>query len=72
MGFSTYLPGWASATAIKIDDAQNVYISGNTVLSMPITPGAFQTTHSGTNDAYVLKFNASGTQIILLHLFRRK
>jgi len=61
--FSTYLGGmWGEfATAVATDSAGNVYAAGLTAShDFPVTPGAYQTTHSGDNDAFVAKFSPGG------------
>jgi hypothetical protein len=63
--YSTYLGGsgdepiWASS--IALDSAGNAYLAGTTDSpNFPITPGAFQSTHKGVQDAYVVKLNRYG------------
>ena len=62
------------ATSIAVDAAGNAYVTGSTgsnptglyFHNFPTTPGAFQRTYGSTNwtDAYVLKLNATGTNLI--------
>jgi len=49
------------ATAVATDRAGNVYAAGLTAShDFPVTQGAFQTVHSGDNDAFVAKFSPIG------------
>jgi hypothetical protein len=51
--------------AIAVDAAGNAYLTGSTVdANFPTTPGAFQTTWGGVNDAFVTKLNAAGSALI--------
>ncbi|TAL57471.1 MAG: T9SS type B sorting domain-containing protein, partial [Bacteroidetes bacterium] len=74
--FSTYLGGSGEediGTGIATDTAGAVYVTGCTGSSnFPVTPGAFQTAFGGGNimngiwqasDAFVTKFNSSGTLV---------
>ena len=48
------------ASSIAVDSAGNTYIGGTTTSpNFPITSGAFQTTHAGSEDAYVAKLAVS-------------
>lgn len=66
----TYLGGASdeSATAIKVDAAENVYVSGWTLSpAFPVTRGAYQTVFGGgTNwgDGFIAKLNSSLTTAI--------
>ena len=66
--YSTYLGGTSQdqATAIAVDSSGNAYVTGLTESSdFPITPGAFQTSYSTSEDsAFVTKLNATGTTLI--------
>ncbi len=76
LSYSTYLGGSASdapigSTSIAVDDLGNAYIAGSTVsLDFPTTSGAFDTTHNpfggnaGYSDAFVVKVNATGSELI--------
>jgi len=49
---------------IAIDGSDNVMITGNTLSTdFPVTIGAFQTSHAGGMDAFVVKFDSSGNQL---------
>jgi hypothetical protein len=68
MDWSTYLGG---ATGIESEsvygvavDAAGVYVSGTTRSpDFPTTLGAYDTTHGGAADAFVTKFNLTGTAL---------
>jgi Beta-propeller repeat len=60
--YSTYLES-ATAKTITVDSSGNAYITGNTFGGLPTTSGAFQTNFSGAEDAFVTKFNATGTAL---------
>jgi hypothetical protein len=59
--YASYLGGSSGldeASGIALDGAGNAYVTGLTASSnFPTTPGAFQTTHGGSWDAFVAKFN---------------
>ena len=69
--YSTYLGGSAldAGLAIAVDSAGAAYVAGGTQSTdFPTTAGALQRTYGGSNpmpslfgDAFVIKFNASGT-----------
>jgi Beta-propeller repeat len=60
--YSTLLggPGFDLGLDIAIDSAGNAYVVGVTDGGFPVTPGAFQTSPGGTNDAFVAKFDPTG------------
>jgi len=61
--YSTFLGGSAfdRGNGIAVDAARNVYVTGETVsTTFPTTPGAFQTTFGGVEDAFVTKLNPAG------------
>lgn len=71
--YSTYLGGngFDEAWAIAVDEAGQAFVAGDTTsTNFPTTPGAFQTTyHNGGSvtregDAFVVKFNAAGSDLI--------
>ncbi len=66
--YSTYLGGSgnssANGTSIAVDSNGNAYVTGTTFFDFPITSGAFQTVFSGNGDAFVTKFNATGSTLI--------
>lgn len=62
--YSTYLGGvgWDGGRGIAVDSLGNAYVAGQTGSNnFPTTPGAFQTTYGGSDDAFVAKLNASGS-----------
>jgi hypothetical protein len=66
--YSTFLGGPVDSfgAGIALDSAGNAYVTGTTrSTSFPVTPGAFQTTLSGTfENAFVTKLNGNGTALI--------
>ncbi|MBI4671755.1 MAG: SBBP repeat-containing protein [Chloroflexi bacterium] len=66
--YATFLGGefYNQGNGIITDSAGNAYVAGRTSAPyFPTTPGAFQTTFGGTFfDAFVSKFNATGTGLI--------
>ncbi|MCI0626203.1 MAG: SBBP repeat-containing protein [Acidobacteria bacterium] len=65
--YSVYLGGSGAEIGhdLAIDATGNVYVSGGTRSSnFPITPGAFQTTLRGASDAFVVKLNPAGSQLL--------
>jgi uncharacterized protein (TIGR03437 family) len=60
--YATYFP--VPILALAADAAGEVYLTGSTegVFSVPTTPGAFQTTATGTS-AFVSKLNATGSAL---------
>ncbi|MES2703320.1 MAG: SBBP repeat-containing protein [Bacteroidota bacterium] len=62
--WGTYLGGTGDdqINSITCDPLNNVYVTGTTASTGSIaTPGAYQTTLSGTTDAFVNKINSNGT-----------
>ena len=66
--YSTYLGGSGSdesGEGIAVDASGNVSVTGKTSSpNYPTTPGAFDTTLNGSNDAFVTRLNASGSGLI--------
>ena len=71
--YSTYLGGsgneglfgGSSRGGIAVDLSGNAYVTGNAVSSdFPTTPGAYQTFFGGGSDAFLTKFNLTGTSLI--------
>ena len=62
--YSTSL-GDGAISAIAVDGNRSAYVTGQTTsANFPTTPRAFQTTFSGTADAFVTKLNPSGSGLV--------
>jgi Leucine-rich repeat (LRR) protein len=64
--YATFLGGssWDENPAIAVDRAGSAYVAGETYSSdFPTTAGAFDTTHNGGNDTFVVKLNATGSAL---------
>ncbi len=61
--FSTYIGGILSGNGIAAD-ASGVYITGSAVAGFPTTPGAFQTTAEGVDDAFIAKLTPDGGTLV--------
>jgi hypothetical protein len=65
--YSTYLggSGWDRGYSVKVDNNGNAYVTGQTrSANFPTTPGAYDTTRGGTDDAYVTKLSADGSSLV--------
>jgi hypothetical protein len=65
--YSTYLGGSGTdwGLGIAVDSSGNAYVTGFTQSpDFPITPGAVQTHGGGNSDAFVTKFNPSGSALV--------
>ena len=65
--YSAYLGGSAeeNGLGIAVDAAGNAYVTGLTGSSnFPTTPGAFQTTFAGVEDAFVTKLDPTGSALV--------
>ena len=64
--YSTYLGGSGDdqGEGIAVDSAGNVYVTGTTVSTNFPTANAVQSTSGGGYDAFVAKFNATGSALI--------
>jgi hypothetical protein len=65
--YSTYFGGDGDdvGAGIAVDAAGQAYVTGHTAsTNFPTTPGAYETSYSGDTDAFVAKFNASGSALI--------
>ena len=65
--YSTYVGGSSSegVDGLAVDSAGNAYITGRiSSTDFPTTPGAFQTTFGGIDDAYVTKLNPTGSALV--------
>lgn len=64
--YSTYLGGSIadSGSGIAVDDAGSAYITGRAEsANFPTTPGAFDITYNGGNDAFVTKLDPTGSAL---------
>ncbi len=62
--YSTYLEG-ASVYGIAVDGAGHAYVTGETSsFGFPTTPGAFQQTLGGDEDAFVTKLDPAGSALV--------
>jgi uncharacterized repeat protein (TIGR01451 family) len=65
--YSTFLGGSAPTFAfgLAVDNLGNAFVAGDTTSSdFPVTPNAFQKTFSGVGDAFVTKFNSTGSALM--------
>jgi hypothetical protein len=64
--YATYFGGMYDdqANAIAVDALGNAYIAGTTQVNGLATPGAYQTTFGGLQDAFVAKFNPTGSSLL--------
>jgi hypothetical protein len=65
--YATYLGGSLTddARGIAVDTGGCAYVTGfTTSIDFPVTPGAFQTTYGGGQDAFVTKFASNGGSLI--------
>jgi hypothetical protein len=72
--YSTYLGGQASDAGfgIAVNDLGNAFVAGYaTSKNFPVT-GAYQTTRSGSSDAFVTEINLAGSALGLLDLYWRQ
>lgn len=67
LAYSTFLGGNRDdyGYAIAVDDQDQAYVTGSiNSTNFPVSVGAFQTTPGSLGDAFVTKFNASGSDIV--------
>ncbi|MCX6563285.1 MAG: SBBP repeat-containing protein [Candidatus Aminicenantes bacterium] len=65
--YSTYIGGAGEdrGKGIAVDASENVYITGNTgSTAYPTTTNAYDTTISGSYDAFITKLNSSGSALV--------
>src|SRR5207244_13422157 len=65
--FSTYLGGHSIdlGNGIRLDTAGNAYVTGDTLSrNFPTTPDATQPDFGGDRDAFVTKFDPSGSALV--------
>ena len=66
LAYSTFLGGTNSdsGSGIAVDEESRAFVTGFTQSAdYPTTPGAFDTTFNGNDDAFVTKLNASGSAL---------
>jgi hypothetical protein len=66
LAYATFLGGSSGGEGwgIDVDASGAAYVTGRTFSSdFPTTPGAFDTTHNGSHDAFVAKLNEAGTAL---------
>jgi len=63
LSYSTFLAG-AGISAIAVDADGNAYITGTASSNLPTTAGAFQSTPGDTHDAFVAKFDPTGSTLV--------
>ena len=61
--YSTFLDG-DYPYGIAIDNSGCAYATGCAAYSLPVTSGAYDTSFGGNYDAFVTKFNASGSDLV--------
>lgn len=67
LAFATYLGGnsYEEGSAIVVDAAGNSYLTGRTDSgNFPVTAGAFDTSFNGITDAFVVKLNPVGSNLV--------
>lgn len=63
--YSTFVGGRSSASSLVVDGPGNAFVVGTTAATdFPTTPGAFDDTLSGTQDAFAAKLNVDGTALV--------
>jgi hypothetical protein len=64
LSYSTFLGACCSGTGITVDADGNAYITGTASSNLPTTAGAFQSTPRDSNDAFVAKFDPTGSTLV--------
>lgn len=62
LAYSSFL--WGGASNIALDAQGNIYVAGSASAADLPSAGGYQTSAKGTLDAFVLKLNPAGTQVI--------
>jgi hypothetical protein len=65
LDYSTFLGGTSgdNGFGIAVDGMGSAYVMGRTSAGYPTTPGAYDTSFNGSNDAFVTKLNAAGSEL---------
>jgi hypothetical protein len=71
LDYSTFLSNQPNIIpfSVAVDSASNAYVTGEynhasgLTAPFPATPGAYQSTYGGGNDAFVMKFNSTATAL---------
>jgi hypothetical protein len=67
LDYSTFVGASAndSGRAVAVDDDGNAYVTGQTAsANYPTTPGAYDVTYNNNVDAFVTKFDSSGSAVV--------
>ncbi|MBI4491452.1 MAG: SBBP repeat-containing protein [Chloroflexi bacterium] len=67
LAYATFLGGTSAewGHAIAVDAAGSAYVTGRTAsVDFPVTAGAFDTSHNGTEDAFVAKLDPDGSTLV--------
>jgi hypothetical protein len=63
--YSTFLGEAATGVAVVLDELGHLYVTGSTGSSdFPTTDGAYDTTHNGSSDAFVMKLEDDGSALV--------
>src|SRR5262249_17863918 len=71
LAYSNLLGGFGNdqANALAVDGLGAMYVAGNTSSSnFPVTTGAYTTTYAGSQDAFVAKYDPSGSMVYATYL----
>jgi RHS repeat-associated protein len=70
LSYSTYLGSSTTVNAIAVNLAGDAYVTGGTLSSSyPTTTGAYQTSLSGLQNAFITEFNAAGSALVYSSYF---
>jgi hypothetical protein len=71
LAYATYVGGMGIDVAldVAVDSGGHAYIGGYTFGGYPVTPGAFDTTHSPELDGFVTKLTADGSGLVYSTFF---
>ncbi|MHB1415335.1 MAG: SBBP repeat-containing protein [Chloroflexota bacterium] len=64
LSYATRIPGTYAGNGIAVDGEGNAYVAGTSLGGFPVTPGAFDTTFAGFNEAFVAKLNPTGSALV--------